>query len=347
MSPRIGVVIPYYADQVGLDRLLGALAAQTVGARAFEVVVADDGSPTPPVLGERPFAVRTVRQDDLGFRAAAARNLGAAATSADQLVFLDGDTIPEPGYLAAITGADPAAMRVGRRRHADLDGWTPADITAWFTGKRTAPTELTEPQWLRDGYAASANLREAEDDDYRFVISAVLAVPRRAFTALGGFDAGAVGYGGEDWELAYRWRLAGGRLLHVPEAVAWHDGADFADRGDPEQRRRVKDAETMRLAATLTVPGARDPHLVWQTPDIAVEADATGLTPAQTLAMTTSLLRDTDAAVYLRGADPLLATALPDRGRRRVAGSTGPGGEWVPRCGRWARGGRARAPRPR
>lgn len=330
MTAGIGVVIPYYADQVGLDRLLAALELQTVGGGAFEVVVADDGSPTPPRPGSRPYLVRTVRQDDLGFRAAAARNLGAATTTAGQLVFLDGDTIPEPGFLAAVAEAGPAAMRVGRRRHADLTGWSAADIQAWFRGERPAPLELAEPRWLRDGYASTDNLRAAGDDDYRFVISAVLAVPRREFTALGGFDATFTGYGGEDWDLAYRWRLAGGTFLHVPEAVAWHDGGDFAARGDGLARRRIKDVETLRLAGGITVPGARDPRLVWDTPDIAIEADAGGLSPAQVLAMVAPLLTGVDAAVYLRGADPLLR-ALPDPRIRHLAP-----GEPVPPGARFA-----------
>ena len=105
--------------------LRAALDAQAWPASQMEVVVADDGSPVPPVTGSHDYPVATVRQDDGGFRAAAARNLGAAATGGRVVLFLDGDTIPEPGFVEAIVTpilAGEADLVVGRRRHADLAG---------------------------------------------------------------------------------------------------------------------------------------------------------------------------------------------------------------------------------
>ena len=75
-------------------------------------MVADDGSPRSRRLPDQPYPLRLVRQEDRGFRAAAARNLGAAATTAPVLCFLDGDTVPEPGYLAAVL--DAPGRRHGR-----------------------------------------------------------------------------------------------------------------------------------------------------------------------------------------------------------------------------------------
>ncbi|MYW74740.1 glycosyltransferase, partial [Pseudonocardia sp. SID8383] len=68
-------------------------------------VVADDGSPEPPdpAALAGPVPVRVVTQDDRGFRAAAARNRGAAQVEGDVLVFLDADTVPGPGFVAALT----------------------------------------------------------------------------------------------------------------------------------------------------------------------------------------------------------------------------------------------------
>ena len=275
MSARVAVVIPYYDGQRDLDLLLAALElqdAQAVGG--FEVVVVDDGSPMPPRLGQRPYPIRTVRQDDLGFRASAARALGAVVTDAPVLVFLDADTVPTPGLLAALTqdvGAGPCGtLVVGRRRHADLGGWSPDRLRAWFVDGGDGPTELGDPQWLADGYAQTDDLRRADDRSYRFVISAVLALPRALYEAAGGFDPGFVGYGGEDWDLAHRAFLAGGDLLHVPDAVAWHDGPDLAGREDPAGLRAVKDAETLQLAHVLTDPLARGAGLRWRYPHTVV-----------------------------------------------------------------------------
>ena len=41
----VSVVVPHYADLVGLDRCLATLAAQTYPRDRVEIVVADNGSP--------------------------------------------------------------------------------------------------------------------------------------------------------------------------------------------------------------------------------------------------------------------------------------------------------------
>ncbi|PNL18706.1 glycosyltransferase [Micrococcus sp. FDAARGOS_333] len=255
---EVSVVVPYYEDQDGLERLLAALARQTMPAQRFEVVVADDGSSRPPRIPDGlPFGVQVVRQADLGFRASAARALGARAAAGRVLAFLDGDMIPEPGYLEAACAlplADPEAVVVGRRRHVDPSavesGWAPgADLPAG--------AELEEPAWLIDGYAQTKDLRRADATSYRFVISAVLTVARQVYEEAGGFDPSFVGYGGEDWELASRLWRCGARLRHVREAVAWQFGEDFGGREDPVRARRVKNAEAMTLAGKIAAPTAR------------------------------------------------------------------------------------------
>ena len=249
--PTVTVVVTHFEQQAQLDRTLAALAGQ-----AEDVVVADDGSAVAPVV---PDGVRLVRQADLGFRAAAARNLGAAAATGEVLVFLDADTTPEPGFVEAIlrrVAACPDVLAVGRRRHADLSG----------DGR-----ELPEPSWLTEAYAASADLLHADGRSFRFVISAVLALRRELFDDLGGFDERYVGYGGEDWDLAYRAWNAGAVLVHERDAVAWHDGPDWAGR--PQDLAR-KDQESARLAALVPEPLTRGAPLPALLPDVLVEVAA-------------------------------------------------------------------------
>lgn len=325
----IGVVVVHYEDPVGLRRVLRALEPE--GPRAdLRIVVADDGSADPPDLRDRPH-VDLVTQEDLGFRAAAARNLGARhlldradreGEHLDALLFLDGDTMPTPEYvdrltraLADVAAAAPGgrALAVGRRRYADLDGLTDPGVAAFLADPDPART-LPDTTWLDDGYAATANLREADDRSYRFVISAVLAVTPEVWKATGGFDGTFVGYGGEDWEFAQRAWLAGADLVHVPEAVAWHDGPDAAGRDDRDDSNAdgqlvtdptesasyaCKLAETLRVAATITEPGARDPGLIWEYPDVVVTFRDGGLRPADVLLTCADLVRGTDACVWL------------------------------------------------
>ena len=246
--PSVSAIVVHCAQPGDLRRTLDALAAQTHPGTRLEVIVVDDGSPRPPDV---PAGVRLLRQPDRGARPGAARTLGAGAAQGEVLCFLDADTAPEPGYVTALTrlpALAPEAVTVGRRRHADLDA---------AGALSAAPAhELPEPGWLRDGYAATRDLLDADARAYRFVISAVLACSRGFFGEVGGF-ADFDRYGGEDWEWAHRAWLAGAILAHVPAAVAWHNGPDWGARRDAGERRRVKNDETRRLADLIGVAGSR------------------------------------------------------------------------------------------
>ena len=120
------------------------------------------------------------------------------------------------------------------------------------------------------------DLLDADGRSFRFVISAVLALRRELFTDLGGFDERYVGYGGEDWDLAHRAWNAGAVLVHERDAVAVHDGPDWALReGEAGVRQRAaKDAETARLAALVPEPLTRGAPLPGQLPDVLVDVAA-------------------------------------------------------------------------
>lgn len=311
---RVCVVVPYFDAQPRLDLVLEALELQTWPADRLEVVVSDDGSPVVPELGQRPYRTTLVRQPDLGFRAAAARNLGAAAGGGDLLCFLDGDTVPDRGYVAAMVDAvgTGQVLAVGRRRHVDLHGWSAHRLRDWLLGTAPGPDEHPAPQWLADAYSRTDDLATVGDDGYRFVIGAVLALPRSLFDRVGGFEESFTEYGGEDWELANRCWLAGADFRHVPDAVAWHDGHDFAGRS--EDHVTVKNVEGLATAPFITDPAARGHGLLWPQPDVVVRLHDDGWTDAALLLTVSSLLRDTDAGVWLSHERPL----VPLKGDPRV-----------------------------
>lgn len=312
--PRVSVIVTHYAQPRELARTLAALAQQDHPADRLQIVVADDGSPEPPVV---PDGVRLVRQEDRGFRAAAARNLGASVATGDVLCFLDADTTPEPGYVRSITRL-PAllkeAVTVGRRRHADLAG-VPVDAPI----AEVAPSlELPEPAWLRDAYADSGDLLHADDRSYRHVISAVLACSRAFFDEVGGFDETFSAYGGEDWEWAHRAWQAGAVLAHVPDAVAWHDGPDWAGRDDRD-RAAEGNRQSLQLARLIPVDGSAGRGLIPRTPDLEVRIPGE-LTPAAAFVCVDSILAAFPRATVTMDAIPP-GTALATDPRVREGGS--------------------------
>ena len=252
--PRVSVVVPYFENPQGLARIVEALAAQTYPGQ-IELVVADDGSSpelAPRLTGDPGFPVCVVAQEDRGFRAAAARNLGAKHATGQVLAFLDGDTVPRPDYLreavAAMAG-EPRALVVGTRLHAD--------------GR--------EPDWLVDAWEQTDHLAAADDASWRFVISAVLTCSRSFFDRVGGFDETLVGYGGEDWEFAWRAWNNGARFVHAPAALADHPENDWGNRHtDPARTAAEKNVESIALARRISHPLARPASVHFALPDVAV-----------------------------------------------------------------------------
>src|SRR6185369_12818569 len=100
-TPAISVVIPTFNRLPRLQRVLSALAEQTVSASEFEVVVVSDGSTdgTDDYLakGDTPVPVRHARQDNAG--PAAARNHGVRLARGRLILFVDDDVVASPALV--------------------------------------------------------------------------------------------------------------------------------------------------------------------------------------------------------------------------------------------------------
>lgn len=310
-TATVAVVVAYYEQQAELDLVLTALGNQDYPHELIEVIVCDDGSEHPPDVSAASLRCSVLSQQDRGFRAAAARNLGARHTDAEVLCFLDADTVPEPHYVSAavrLPSLLPDALVVGRRRHADLTGWTPEKLPQWWSGD-DVPRVLEEPPWLLDAYRRSSNLLDIDHRSYRYVISSVMCCTSELFDYCGGFDESFDRYGGEDWEFAHRALSCGAVLHHARDAVAWHDGADWAGR-DVADRTAAKNAEALAVARLVPDPDARTHGLRYDIPDIAVEIDAADHGPGS-LVRTAACFLGQDVGLFVTGADAeTLVTAL-------------------------------------
>ena len=104
MSPRISIVIPAFNEERYLAALLGDIAraclAYRYGARAVEVIVADNGSSDGTVALARSHGCKVlyVRPRLI----AAVRNAGAAEAKGILLAFIDADTRIDPETFNAI-----------------------------------------------------------------------------------------------------------------------------------------------------------------------------------------------------------------------------------------------------
>ena len=318
-TPLVSVVIPYYNQPRQLALVLEALTAQTYPADRLEVVVADDGSSCSPdvTAWTSRLTITVVSQEDKGFRAAAARNLGVAASNGTILCFLDADTVPTQDYIRRATrlpASAPDTLVVGRRKHADLSEVAPDSVVRWLADRQHLErSHECEPEWLVDAYDRTADLLDPGWDGYKYLISAVMSCSRELFDDVGGFDPSFVQYGGEDWEFANRAFMMGAVFAHEPDAVAWHDGPDWAERSVPE-RISAKNVEALALAPLVTDPAARTLGLLYSIPDVVVVMSAEGHTAASLMRTIGSVLRgadgrSVDAAIWLVGAraDTLLA----------------------------------------
>ena len=214
-TPRASIVIPVFNQLHHTRRCLQALAAQACDAD-FEVIVVDDGSGDGTAEWASGIAgLRYHRRPQNGGFIAAC-NDGAALARGEFLVFLNNDTVPQPGWLDALlrTFAEvPQAGLVGAQllfpdgRLQESGGVVFADGSAWNYG--------------RDESADDPRFAYLRDADY--VSGAAIAIPRGLFARLGGFDARYAPAYYEDTDLAFAVRAANLRVLVQPAAKVLHD----------------------------------------------------------------------------------------------------------------------------
>jgi len=117
---KTAVIVTTYNRPDALGAVLEGYCGQS--DRDYELVVADDGSTgeTAEVVKEfeqrMVFPLTHVWQEDRGFRAAAIRNRAIASTSADYIIFTDGDCVPSCHFVNAHTQLAEPGFFLGSNR---------------------------------------------------------------------------------------------------------------------------------------------------------------------------------------------------------------------------------------
>jgi GT2 family glycosyltransferase len=228
---RCSVVIPVYGQAALTRQCLDILLTGRDGLDEPEVVVVDDGSTdeTPELLrgyGDRILVVRHER--NLGF--AESCNDGAAASSGDALVFLNNDTIPQPGWLEAlvrVTEDHPRAAAVGAKLLFPDDTVQHAGVVICQYG------------FPKNVYAGFPAWHPAVNKSRPFqaVTAACMLVRRSTFEELGGFDA-AYRNGFEDVDFCLRLGELGYEVHYCHESVVYHLESMSAGRFAASDRNR-------------------------------------------------------------------------------------------------------------
>jgi GT2 family glycosyltransferase len=210
--PRSTVIIPAFNQATVTVQCLKAL----VGHIRAEIIVVDDGStdatvPTVERMGDRVKLMR--RQANEGF-AIACNEGAAAAASTEFLVFLNNDTIPQPGWLEALEAhADrhPQAAVVGAKLLYP-------DRTIQHAGVVICQDRY--PRHLYTGFPAD-HPAVSKSRRFQIVTAACLLVRRPAFERAQGFDS-AFRNGFEDVDLCLRLGDLGHEVHYCAESVLTH-----------------------------------------------------------------------------------------------------------------------------
>jgi GT2 family glycosyltransferase len=221
------VIVPTCRRGEALAALLERLHPKRQGLdpRVFEIVVSDDAMNDP--------ATERVRRQFLGVRfvagpgrgPAANRNHGARCAGGEWLVFVDDDCQPADGWLRAIA----------------------AEIAA-------RPLDVVEGMIVAPDKKISIFRRDVENLRGDCFWSANLAVRRDFFERIGGFDEDFLQAGGEDLEMAHRFRTQGARTAFCTGAVINHPSHIMSWRAMLEFTFRIRWHALFLLKTGQTLP---------------------------------------------------------------------------------------------
>lgn len=249
---KIAVILTTYNRADALKVAIEGYLSQS--DKDFELLIADDGSTdeTRQLIagyqGKCSIKIKHVWQEDKGFRAGKIRNMALAGTSADYIVFSDGDCIPSPDFIAhhrrlAEKNWFVAGSRVllsERLTNRILKEQTPVHewkLSNWFAARVKGDINRLSPML---SLPLGNSLRKMVFNKWGGVMTCNLAVWRQDLIKINGFDEAYSGWGLEDSDIVIRlirskvYRKSARFLL--PVFHLWHKENDRSGlRGNSER----------------------------------------------------------------------------------------------------------------
>ena len=251
MAELISVIVTTYNREDALDAVLRSLARQS--DTAFEVIVADDGSGAGTAAliekwrGRAGFRLEHVWHEDRGFRAAEIRNRAVLASRGAYCIFLDGDCLVRPDFVAVHRLlAAPGAFVTGNRILLS------PQLTMTVLAEKLSPENWNLARWFAQRLVGGVNrlsallhlplgpLRSLRQNAWEGARSCNLAIWRSDLDRVDGFDADYSGWGKEDSDIIVRLLHAGVRRKDGVFATGvihlWHAEADRSQLNDNERK---------------------------------------------------------------------------------------------------------------
>jgi GT2 family glycosyltransferase len=219
---RASIVIPTCDEGASLEKTVRS-SLETTAGMDVEVVIADDASTDgSPEEVKRRFPQVRLAQHATRRGVSQTKDLGARWARGDVLVFLDAHCKPEPGAIerlvADVEELDGEAVVSPAIANLDVASWE-NDLGQVGHGYGVA-LETFDLWWLP--LEAMPPYDGTRFHTQPTFIGCVVAMSRRLYDRLWGFDTGMLVYGTEDIDLGVRAWLMGHPVLHDPEPLIGH-----------------------------------------------------------------------------------------------------------------------------
>lgn len=223
---KISLVINTFDQPDYLARVLAAVTRQALAPD--EVLLADDGSgaPTNELFSDwsvrQKFRAAHVWQPHDGFRRARILNETISVAKGDYVVFLDGDTVPHPEFIADHAAAARRGFFVQGHR-----ALVEQKAAAWF-GQNEFSTDRRRAVWQRQISGLKNSYRwpfaaSKIKNHLRGIRGCNLGIWREDLARVNGYNEDFAGWGREDSELAARLFNAGVQRLDLRgRALCFH-----------------------------------------------------------------------------------------------------------------------------